>query len=304
MTGTERDSTARQRLREVFADAGCAAWLHARTIGRAPEREFDWYADDPVVMASVYKLSLLVALCVQADRGEIDLTATVTVDPSMCAAGPTGIAALHDPVMLSRRDLAVLMMVVSDNAAADVLLAEVGVAGVRDVLDAAGLQSTRVIGGMAQVQRQLLDETGTSTVAEAFAALANVDRSGSISAYDPALASATTARESTRLLELIWTDHVASPHMCEFIRSTMRKQAWQQRISSGFPLGIATVAGKTGTLGAIRNEVAVVEYPGEHPVAVAVFTHAARSELSLPAVEAAIGQAARVAVNEVRSALD
>lgn len=295
--------TAGQRLREIFADAGCAAWLHARTVGRAPEREFDWYADDPVVMASVYKLPLLVALCARADNGEIDLATQVTVDPRSSAVGPTGIAALHDPVTLSWRDLAVQMMVVSDNAAADVILGEVGLDGIGEVLDSVGLRSTRVVSGMAQVQRRLVEETGTGTVAEAFAVLASIDRSATISAYDPALASATTAREATGLLHLIWTDRVVSPRMCEFIRSTMRKQAWQQRISSGFPLGIATVAGKTGTLGAIRNEVAVVEYPGEHPVAVAVFTHAARSELSLPAVEAAIGQAARVAVNEVRSAV-
>lgn len=296
-------ATARSRIGETFADAGCAGWVHARTIGRTPSREFVWDADDPVVMASVYKLPLMVALCRKSDRGELDLAATVTVDPRSCAAGPTGIAALHDPITLSWRDLAVQMMVVSDNAAADVILGEVGLAAVREVLESVGLVGTRVVGGMAQLQQQLVAETGTDTVSEAFSALANIDRDDTISAYDPALASATTPREATRLLELIWDDGVASPQMCDLIRQTMRKQAWQQRISSGFPLGVATVAGKTGTLGAIRNEVAVVEYPGEHPIAVAVFTHAARSELSLPTVEAAIGRVARIAVAEVRSPL-
>jgi beta-lactamase class A len=297
------EATSRSRIQETFADAGCAGWVHARPIGRERRREFDWYADDLVVMASVYKLPLFVALCRTADRGELDLGATVTVDPAACAVGPTGIAALHDPITLSWRDLAVQMMVVSDNAAADVILTEVGLAAVREALDVAGLADTRVVGGMAQLQQQLVAETGVNTVAEAFSALADIDRADSISAYDPALASATTPRDATRLLELIWDDGVASPPMCDFIRKTMRKQAWQQRISSGFPLGVATVAGKTGTLGAIRNEVAVVEYPGEHPIAVAVFTHAARSELSLPTVEAAIGRAARIAVTEVRSPL-
>lgn len=292
---------ARSRIEETFADAGCAGWVHARTIGRAPMREFAWQADDPVVMASVYKLPLMVALCRKSDRDELDLGETVTVDPRTCAAGPTGIAALHDPITLSWRDLAVQMMVISDNAAADVILAEVGLAAVQEVLETAGLDRTRVIGGMAQLQQQLVAETGVDTVAEAFSALANIDRDDTISAYDPALASATTPREATRLLELIWDERVASPAMCELIRTTMRKQAWQQRISSGFPLGVATIAGKTGTLGAIRNEIAVVEYPGEHPIAVAVFTHAARSEMSLPVVEAAIGRAARIAVTEVRS---
>jgi hypothetical protein len=42
------------------------------------------------------------------------------------------------------------------------------------------------------------------------------------------------------------------------------------------------VAGKTGSLGALRNEVGVVHFEGEHPVAVAVFTHAARADAALP----------------------
>lgn len=63
------------------------------------------------------------------------------------------------------------------------------------------------------------------------------------------------------------------------------------------------MAGKTGTIGIIRNEVAVVEFPGEHPVAVAVFTRAARAQPSLPVVDAAIGEAARIAVTELRAPL-
>lgn len=59
-------------------------------------------------------------------------------------------------------------------------------------------------------------------------------------------------------------------------------------------------AGKTGTVGVIRNEVAVVEFPHEQPVAVAVFTRAARVDPVLPVVDAAIAEAARIAVTELR----
>ena len=59
-------------------------------------------------------------------------------------------------------------------------------------------------------------------------------------------------------------------------------------------------AGKTGTIGPIRNEVAVVSFPGEEPVAVSVFTRAARMDLYLPLVDQAIGSAARIAVTAVR----
>jgi beta-lactamase class A len=61
------------------------------------------------------------------------------------------------------------------------------------------------------------------------------------------------------------------------------------------------VAGKTGTLAAVRNEVGVVQFDGERPVAVAVFTRAARAEEILPKADAVIGQAARLAVADLRS---
>jgi beta-lactamase class A len=62
------------------------------------------------------------------------------------------------------------------------------------------------------------------------------------------------------------------------------------------------VAGKTGTIGPIRNEIAVVAFPEETPVAVSVFTRAARSDVYLPIVDRAIGQAAGIAVTALRSA--
>ena len=80
----------------------------------------------------------------------------------------------------------------------------------------------------------------------------------------------------------------------------MRRQVFTSRLASGFPFRRVTVAGKTGTLVAIRNEVGVVEFPGELPVAVAVFTRSARSEPALPQVDRAIGELARTVVTELR----
>lgn len=102
------------------------------------------------------------------------------------------------------------------------------------------------------------------------------------------------------VLASVWTDRAASPEMCAFVRDTMRRQVFTARLASGFPFRRVTVAGKTGTLVAIRNEIGVVEFPGELPVAVAVFTLSARSEQSLPQVDRAIGEAARTVVTQLR----
>ncbi|WP_280236770.1 class A beta-lactamase-related serine hydrolase [Nocardia cyriacigeorgica] len=286
------------RIRAVFADAGCTGWLHARRCGTDVDLSVDGL--DRVVTASVYKLVLFLAFCRRVDTGLVDPDARLTVRPADCTPGPTGIAALHDPVTMSRRDLATSMMTVSDNAAADILLGEIGLDAIEELLTELGLTETRIVGGTADVHRSLVRETDTHTTAEAFAALADNDEAWSVSAYDPSYASATTPAEMTRLLDLVWGGRVLSPAQTAFVRSVMGRQVWPHRIASAFPHRGVLVAGKTGTIGVIRNEVAVVEFPDEHPVAVAVFTRAARADPQLAVVDAAIAEAARIAVTELR----
>nr|WP_042190356.1 serine hydrolase [Kibdelosporangium sp. MJ126-NF4]CEL19262.1 Beta-lactamase [Kibdelosporangium sp. MJ126-NF4]CTQ94939.1 Beta-lactamase (EC 3.5.2.6) [Kibdelosporangium sp. MJ126-NF4] len=288
------------RVRSVFRDAGTAGWLHAIQLG-ATGRQVDVDADEPVVMASVYKLPLLVALCRQFDAGRIDPLSTVRINPASCTPGPTGISTFLDPITMSWRDLAASMMIVSDSAAADVILGEVGLDVVQRTLLELELSGTRIVGGTADVSATLMRETGTATTAQAFALISDNDEVRTVSAYDPAYTSATTPRDMTRLLALIWSDSVASDEQCAFIRQLMGKQVWSHRIRTGFPFGDVQVSGKTGTIGAVRNEVAVVEYSGELPIAVAVFTFAARADPALPAVDTAIGDAARIAVTDLRS---
>ena len=104
-----------------------------------------------------------------------------------------------------------------------------------------------------------------------------------------------------RALAAIWSDSAASPQQCRFAHELLGAQAWRHRLRSGFPPVGVRVAGKTGTLAAVCNEVGVVQFDGERPVAVAVFTRAARAEELLLRADAVIGQAARPAVTDLRS---
>jgi beta-lactamase class A len=295
-TGTDLE----REIRRTFADAGVEGRLHAMPLG-GPTREVGVDPDELVVMASVYKLPLLVAFCRRVDAGDLDPREQVTVEPAERTPGPAGLSVLRDPVTMSWRDLACSMIVVSDNAAADVLLRRVGLAYVNDMLDDLGLARTRVLGGTADVHRSLVADTATTDTAAAFRALTSNDAVPDVRAYDAVLASATTAREMTGLLSAIWSDRAASPQQCRFAREVLGAQIWPHRLRSGFPPVGVRVAGKTGTLAAVRNEVGVVQFDGERPVAVAVFTRAARAEAVLPRADAVIGQAARLAVTDLRS---
>lgn len=294
MTELERE------IGRAFVDAGVRGWLHATALD-GPAREVGLGADEPVVMASVYKLPLLVAFCRQVDAGAIDPREPVTVDPTARTVGPTGLSVLRDPVTMTLRDLACSMIAVSDNAAADVLLERIGLAHVETALHDLGMQRTRVRGGTADVHRSLIADTAAADTAAAFRVLTSNDATPEVRAYDPAYGSATTPRDMTRLLAAIWSDRAASPQQCRFARDLLGAQVWPHRLRSGFPPVGVRVAGKTGTLAAIRNEVGVVEFDGERPVVVAVFTHAARADAVLPRADVVIGQSARLAVTELRS---
>ncbi|MFC4945962.1 serine hydrolase [Pseudonocardia sp. GCM10023141] len=294
MSELEREITA------TFADAGVQGWLHAVALG-APAREVGVGPDEPVVMASVYKLPLLVAFCRRVDAGELDPREPVTVAPEGRTAGATGLSLMRDTVTMSWRDLAFSMITVSDNAAADVLLERVGLAYLHETLGELGIGRTTVQGGTAAVHRTLVADTAAADTAAAFRALASNDTAPHVRAYDPAYGSATTARDMTTLLDAVWTDRAASPAMCRFARGLLGSQIWPHRLRSGFPYAGVRVAGKTGTIGSIRNEVGVVEFDGERPVAVAVFTHAARADAFLPRADSVVGQAARLAVTDLRS---
>ena len=104
----------------------------------------------------------------------------------------------------------------------------------------------------------------------------------------------------TSLLGLIWRDEAAAPDNCAEMRRIMSLQVWPHRLTSGFPDGVA-VSAKTGTLPGIRNEAGVVQTADGRRFAVAVFTRARSFEYRRPAIDAAIGTGARLAIDHLQA---
>lgn len=303
-------------LRAQFNDAGVRGWLHAavipatgsRALNDAPDSpdaapatpEVSYGADEPVVMASVYKLPVLVSFCRAVDDGMLDPSAPVRLLPKERTPGATGTAAMSDPVTMSWRDLARSMITVSDDAAGDAILDAVGLDRVQACIEDLGLTRTRVIGGTREVYQQLIQDTGELELQAAHARLTDNDLVVTSKVFDPLLASVTTARDMTTLLTRIWTDEAAEPGRCAFMREILGQQIWPHRLASGFAYPGVLVAGKTGTLGALRHEVGVITHQHEPAIAVAVLTHAARADRHLPRVDSVIGSTARTAVTALR----
>jgi beta-lactamase class A len=296
---TAAADSATQRIASAFAAIGLRGRLHA--VDLATRREIAVGADEPVALASVFKVALACALYRRHDAGELDVARPVEV--TRRSEGATGLAAMRDPARLSLRDLAYLAIAVSDNAAADVVFDTVGDAAVADLLRALDLAETRIWQRCRDMAAALVADTGAAAFDEVQPRLhADPRLLDRLSVRDPARTNAGTAREMTALLAAIWEDRAASREGCAEVRRLMRLQVWPHRLASGFPDDGYTVAGKTGTVPGIRNEIGVVEHADGHRVAVAVFTSADSPAATLPQADRLVGTAARIAVEALRAA--
>ncbi|MEV5607405.1 serine hydrolase [Streptomyces sp. NPDC052225] len=287
--------TVRARLRAVFADAGVTGVLHALDLDGGAE--VGTGADTAVSTASTHKLCLAVAVQRCADTGLIDPAEPVDVPVEGRTPGGTGLAMLRDPVRMSVRDLLALALTVSDNAAADVLYARVGLDGVNRAMADLGLHRTVAVHTAGDLLTAIDEDCGGDPAR----LLVDPALTARLRVLDPERTNRSTPRELTRLLAAVWRDEACSPERAAELRSMLAHQVWPHRLASGFPFDDVRVAGKTGTLPTLRHEVGVVEYPDGGRYAVAVFTRAARTAANQPAADAAIGTAARLAVEALRS---
>ncbi len=203
---------------------------------------------------------------------------------------------------MSVRDLALMMLTISDNAATDVLIDLAGLDHIHATLAALGLRHTTIPGRL----QDELDSIGRDV---GYAGWADLERASAtfsaqevrrfregfprVRALDPRRAIRTTAREMATLLRLIWRDEAGPAAACAEVRQMMGRQVTRQRLALGFPRHGCRVAAKSGTLlGVIRNEIGVITMPDGHRYAAAVFTGADRPYDNEHEINAIIGAAA------------
>lgn len=92
--------------------------------------------------ASTIKIHVLLQLLARAERGEVDLTERIPVDLSDVVEGSGVLWHLTGPVELSLRDIAVLMIIVSDNTATNICIERAGIDETNALLRSLGLQET------------------------------------------------------------------------------------------------------------------------------------------------------------------
>ena len=195
--------------------------------------------DEAFPQASVIKLAVLYELYRQADEGRVDL-AEVTRPPAARVGGDGVLRHMGPAVSMTWRDLAVMMMALSDNAVANVLIERVGLDAVNRRLDSLGLPRTRL-------RRRMMDLEAAARGEE----------------------NVSTPREMRMLVEAIHAGTGLSPARAKDLR-TVAATPKTTEFRAVLPDGLI-VLDKDGELEAVRVAAAVVDLPNR-PYAVTIMT--------------------------------
>jgi beta-lactamase class A len=185
-------------------------------------------ADELFPTASTIKIAVLAEFCRQVQQGKLKFTDLYTLDPSDLVGG-SGITSALTPgvTRLTLRDVAVLMVSVSDNSAANVLIDRVGMDNVDRLLDSLGLVHTRL-------RRKMMD----------------------IKAAAEGRENVASPREMMLLLEALYQDRVLNKQLTDDYFNLLSEHK-ESYIPRELPEELR-VANKSGELEGVRNDCGVV----------------------------------------------
>jgi beta-lactamase class A len=205
------------------------------------------HEDEVFAQASSIKITVLANLYLQVQQGKLKLTDSYTVQSSDLVPDSDIMGGLTPGVTrLTLRDLATMMVAVSDNSATNVLIDRVGMANVNAMLDSLGLTHTRL-------RRKMMD----------------------LQAAKEGRENISTPHEMMTLLDAIYRGKVLNKESTAdfFTMLSSNKDSW---IPRDLPADLK-IANKPGALEAVRNDSGVVFVEGR-PYVICVMTSFLRNE--------------------------
>ncbi len=246
--------------RELIARAPFSVGAFVRSADG--ETLLEQEADAAFPSASVIKVPLVMTLYADAADGRLDLAERVPAGERVDGSGV--LRDLRDVDTLSLRDLAALMIVLSDNTATNRVIERVGVDRVAARAAEWGITTTAL-------RRRMYDFEAA--------------RSG--------LENEATARELASLLARLVAGECRDPATSDAVLALMERCEDDRKLRRFLAPG-TKVASKSGTLDASCNDVAVFRGP-ERTVVAAVFTSEVKETLAAEHLLGVIGRCAALA---------
>ena len=203
---------------------------------------------DPVRTASTIKLPIMLAVFDAVAKGKAKWTEPLTVTSEEKVSG-TGIitSAISDGTQLPLRDVVNLMIMLSDNTATNMVLERFSADAVNAYLDSIGIKTTRSMRKVRGDGNQLKTPAGYSAA-------------GKLPENQKYGLGMSTPHDMVTILEKLERGEAVSPEASKEMLAILRRcqdNTGVRRKLAGVP-----IANKTGSLDALRSDVALVYSKG------------------------------------------
>jgi beta-lactamase class A len=226
----------RELGRQVDAFPGVAG-VYVRDLGT--DQGVAINADEVFPTASTIKIHILARLFSLAEAGEVDLARRCVIDRAR-VPGSGVLAYLDDAAELALRDVAVLMIIVSDNAATNLCIDVATIDGTNAMLRRLGITQTCL-------RRKMQDHAAILMGQE----------------------NVATPSEIVRFLEILHRAEGWSPYVCGETLKVLKKPK-RGYLTPGLPQDIV-LANKPGGMDRVRNDAGIV-YLTRRPYAICVMS--------------------------------
>ena len=198
----------------------------------------------PVRTASTIKLPILCAVfdAVAHDRAKWTELLTVQAQEKVSGSGVIG-SEISDAVQLPLRDVAHLMIVLSDNTATNMILQRFGADMVNAYLDRIGIMTTRAM-------RKVRGEGAVTAAASGYS------EAGKLPENQKYGIGRSTPRDMVTILEKLERGEIVDADSSKEILAILKR--CQDNTGFRRHMGGAPIANKTGALDALRSEVGIV----------------------------------------------
>lgn len=189
------------------------------------------HADDSYEAASVIKLLVLCEAYRQFEQGSLSKEELIPVRREDRVPSCGAAAYLHDGIALTVKDLCVLMIILSDNTATNILIRKLGMDCINRTARELGFEKTRL--------NRLLFDSGASAA-------------GIENQFAPS--------EIGRFYELLWRGELVSADASREMLEILKKQEINHKIPSMLPKNL-TIAHKTGEDRGITHDTGIIFAP-------------------------------------------
>lgn len=210
--------------------------------------------NEPVRTASTIKLPILIELYAEAAEGKLKLDDEVPLRPNDIVSGSGVLHEFTPGARLKLRDVANLMIVVSDNSATNVLIERLTADAVNARLDTLGLPTTRLMRKVRGDGNNLSAPQGWS-------------KAGLLEANKRFGLGSSTPWDMVKLLEALDAGKLVNPEASKAMLAILKRQQDNGGILR--KSGSLVVANKTGALDHLRSDVGIVYSPAG-PIAMAI----------------------------------